>query len=69
MYLQGVLVILFLFAFSYLLFPGNAYAYIDPGTGSYIIQLLLAGLLAVGFSMKIYWKKIKTYFENLFSKK
>ena len=69
MYLQGNPVILFFFAFSYLLFPGNAYAYIDPGTGSYIIQLLLAGLLAVGFSMKIYWKKIKIYFENLFSKK
>ena len=33
--------------------------YIDPGTGSYILQMLLAGVLGAGFAMKSYWAKIK----------
>ena len=39
--------------------PQPAYAYLDPGTGSMILQLLLGGTvgaLAVG---KLYWFKIK----------
>ena len=34
------------------------HAYIDAGTGSYMLQLLIAGLFAGGFAVKIYWKKI-----------
>ena len=30
-----------------LLFPGEAHAYIDPGTGSLILQLLAAGVVTV----------------------
>ena len=26
----------------FLIFPNNAYSYFDPGTGSYIIQIILA---------------------------
>jgi len=45
--------------------PVYALAYIDPGTGSYLIQLLIAAFVAVSFSIKIFWKKIV----RLFSKK
>jgi len=46
----------------------KAYAYIDPGTGSYIIQVMIGGLLGAAFALKVYWKKVKAYFSNLFSK-
>lgn len=47
----------------------KAHGYIDPGTGSYIIQVLIGGLLGAAFALKIYWKKVKAYFSNLFSKR
>lgn len=40
----------------------DAYAYLDPGSGSYLFQLLLSGLLAGMFMFKSFWK-------NLFRKK
>jgi hypothetical protein len=36
--------------------------YLDPGSGSFLIQLLLAALLGSAFAVKIYWKKIKAVF-------
>jgi hypothetical protein len=45
----------------------RAHAYIDPGTGSYIIQIIIGGLLGVMFALKVYWKKLKAYFSNLLS--
>ena len=45
-----------------------AYAYLDPGTGSLIIQMLIAGLVSSIFAIKIYWKKITDYFRRFFSK-
>ena len=40
----------------------NADAYIDPGTGSYILQMLIAGLVGASFAFKIFWKQIRAYF-------
>ncbi len=37
----------------------NAYAYIDPGSGSLILQMILGALVGVGIAMKVYWFKIK----------
>lgn len=58
---------IFLFIFC-LLFPGEADAYLDPGTGSYIIQLVIAGLLGVSFTIKLYWKRIRGFIFRLFLK-
>jgi hypothetical protein len=38
--------------------------YLDPGSGSFLIQLLLAALLGGAFAIKIYWKKIKALFSG-----
>ena len=35
--------------------PSDAWAYIDPGTGSYLFQLAAAGLLAGVYTMRHYW--------------
>lgn len=40
-------------------------AYLDPGTGSMIMQVLVFAVVAVGAFTKVYWNKIK----GLFSKK
>ncbi|MBA7500820.1 hypothetical protein ES704_03581 [subsurface metagenome] len=68
-YLRQLATVVFLFSFVYLVFPRRVYAYLDPGTGSYILQLAIAALLGGSVMIKIYWKKIKDYFANLFSKK
>jgi len=49
----GLLVLL------HIVFPARAHAYVDPGTGSYFLQFLIAGLLGLLYSIKIYWRKIK----------
>jgi hypothetical protein len=36
--------------------------YLDPGSGSFLIQLLLATLIGSAFAIKVYWKKIKAFF-------
>jgi hypothetical protein len=37
-----------------------AHAYIDPGSGSYMLQMALAGILAVVFSLKMFWQRLRT---------
>lgn len=41
-----------------LYFARPANAYLDPGSGSYIFQLIIGILLGATFSLKIFWKKI-----------
>ena len=52
-----------------LIFPQPAHAYLDPGTGSYILQVLLAALLGIGLVLKIYWTKVTGFFKRLFAGK
>lgn len=35
--------------------------YLDPGTGSFIIQAVLALLLGAGVAVRIFWKRIKRF--------
>lgn len=42
-----------------LAFPADAWAYIDPGTGSYLFQLTAAGLLAGIYAFRRYWDAVK----------
>jgi len=41
------------------LFPKDALAYIDPGSGSYITQVILGFVFGGLFMVKLYWKKVK----------
>ncbi len=36
----------------------RASAYLDPGTGSYVFQIMIAGLVGGLFAIKMYWKKL-----------
>lgn len=42
--------------------------YLDPGSGSFILQILIATLVGSLFLIKAYWKKLKTFFKKIFSK-
>ena len=35
-----------------------AQAYLDPGSGSFLLQMLIGVLLGVGVTLKMYWRKI-----------
>ena len=61
------IMLLCLFSISFL-FPTQAYAYLDPGTGSYIFQLAIGFFLGGLFAIKISWYKIKTFLKNFFFK-
>ncbi len=43
-------------------------AYLDPGSGSYFVQLLLASLMGALFVLGVYRKKVTDFFRNLFSR-
>jgi len=41
-------------------FPlSNAWAYLDPGTGSIILQMLLGGFAGIAIVGKLYWSRMK----------
>jgi len=44
-----------------------AYGYLDPGTGSYILQLLLGGLLGGLFAVGLFWKRVVAFVKRLFA--
>jgi hypothetical protein len=48
---------------------GPAAAYIDPGTGSYVLQIAIAFLIGLAFSLKVFWKKIGAFLRKTFSRK
>lgn len=53
------LISLFLLTAYAMLFPlHTAHAYLDPGTGSYIIQVLFGFILGAAYTIKLYWRRI-----------
>jgi hypothetical protein len=43
-----------------ILVPESAYAYVDPSTGSILIQVLVAGVLGAVFTLKLWWGRLVT---------
>jgi len=61
----GLIVILAALVSPVLLRP--AYGYLDPGTGSYIIQLLVGGVLGGLFAIGLFWKRVIAFVKRLFT--
>ena len=51
------------------IFFSDAYAYIDPGSGSILFQSLIGVLVGAVVAVKMYWLKIKNYFMDRSAKK
>lgn len=57
----------FLF-FSGLLFTRQAHAYLDPGNGSFFIQILIAALVGIPLTFTHWFKKFKEFIRSRFKK-
>ena len=51
------------------LFAAPAFAYLDPGTLSYVISMIAGLFIAAGAAIAIFRRKIKLFFQNLGKKK
>jgi hypothetical protein len=40
---------------------GTVYGYLDPGTGSIAIQVILGGIVALLATLKLYWARITSW--------
>jgi hypothetical protein len=41
-----------------LMWPSAAHAYLDPVTGSFLLQGALAGLIALGVTFRKFWRRV-----------
>lgn len=53
---------------SLLMFPKQAYAYLDPGSNSYLFQMAVASFLGIVFTVKVFFKRIADFVRNLLSR-
>ena len=60
---------LFYIVAIYILLNTDAYAYLDPGSGSMILQAILGFIAAALATVSYYWEKVKTFLSKLFRKK
>ncbi len=49
-------------ALAIMLISAPAFAYIDPGTGSMVIQGLIAIVIGASVAIKMFWHRIKSIF-------
>ncbi len=56
----------FVFAGVAFVFVNHAHAYIDPGTGSMLIQAFLAAIAVCAVSIGIFWRRLKDFWGRLF---
>jgi hypothetical protein len=38
------------------------FAYVDPGSGSMLLQLLLGGVAGVAVAARMYWHRVRSFF-------
>ena len=65
---RSILLKTLLFLFCNFLFISKSYAYIDPGTGSIILQAIIAFFAGLITYCSIYWAKLKNKIKNIFQK-
>lgn len=49
--------------------PRPAHAYLDPGTGALIVQVVIAGVIGAAATLAVYWKRVRSFVANGFKKK
>ena len=64
--MRRLILLIFVFFIS---ISNNAFAYLDPGTGSIILQAII-GAIAAGLTFFTnFWLKVKNFFKKIFKKK
>jgi Na+/proline symporter len=59
LFLHRITSALVLVALLALLAPGTAWAYIDPGTGSFVLQGIIGAVVGGLLVLKLFWRRIK----------
>lgn len=57
-------IVFFLVLLYTVAFAKHALAYLDPGSGSMMLQLLLGGIAGVVVILKLYWKSFVSLFQR-----
>ena len=52
---MALLLTILIFGLGY---SSSAYAYLDPGAGSFILQMLIAGIMGIILTIKLYWYRL-----------
>ena len=58
----------FILILQFIILPSSAYAYLDPGSGSLLLQMFIAFIAGSIFMIKLYWGRIRNFFTNTSSK-
>jgi hypothetical protein len=51
------------------LFPPRVFAYLDPGTGSYVFQLMIASILGILIFLKTSWRSVILFMKRILHRK
>ena len=43
-------------------------SYLDPGSGSYLLQLFIAGALGALFALRLYWDRVRKFISRIFNR-
>ncbi len=46
----------------------SAHAYLDPGSGSFLLNAIVTALIGSALAIKIFWQRVKAFFSRLFSR-
>ena len=53
---------------SFFILTTKAHAYLDPGTGSIILQAIVGAFAAFFTSIYIFWCRVKNFYKKIFKK-
>jgi len=65
---KKIIIVMIVFFCVHVILIQEADAYLDPGTGSYVFQVIIAASVAGLYIIKLFWNKIKAFFNNLLKK-
>ena len=68
-FIKNRLIFFFKIIFIFFLLQSKSNAYLDPGTGSFLLQLLVGLIASVGATLTFYWRKVKNFSKKIFKKK
>ena len=63
------LAVVFVLGCVFFLLPSSAFAYIDPGSGNYIVQVLVAAFAGLVYTLGHWWRNIIGFLRRLCGKK
>ena len=66
---RGLMNVAFLGLVATLFDTGPAWAYLDPGTGSMMLQVLLGGIAGAMVVGRLYWDRLREFVNSWFSGK